>query len=329
MDPQCRISSGELLKHNYFTHDHFPQKFLPALREKVLQEFNKNPLLRRHKADILLSTDRREEMSQRRVEPSRWKMSLGEGSIKRKFGCDTISCSAGRSSNSFNKSNVNRSSFSQKSTHNFIKQGGNVVRKANNYHFENNISQTATEQSLGELELQILEKTMEGLSKHSQNRMDNLITLPTAKENRYDSGSTLNLDSSPKFQSLQLTGGDYMSPPSISNHTSEDKLRPSVNNIIFSKKSPKVLQNVRESSLMNVLNQVPLVHPPRGQQYVKKLDRNVVFDSMLTTVEPAVNSQSVGGVPNWLTNAGIGGIEKKKESKKQGEFTLPNLPGGL
>ncbi|KRT83023.1 protein kinase, partial [Oryctes borbonicus] len=95
MDPQYRPSAEALLKHNYFTHDRFPQRFLPALREKVLLEFNANPLLRKYKADILLSSDRREEIRQRRslqADPPKWKISLTESnSIKRKFSCDTVS----------------------------------------------------------------------------------------------------------------------------------------------------------------------------------------------------------------------------------------------
>lgn len=65
MDPQFRPTAEELLKHNYFLHDHFPEKFLPILREKVRTECNDNPLLRKFKADIFMSssTDIRKEES--------------------------------------------------------------------------------------------------------------------------------------------------------------------------------------------------------------------------------------------------------------------------
>ncbi|RZC32392.1 cyclin-dependent kinase-like 4 [Asbolus verrucosus] len=86
MDPHERATSEELLKNNFFTHDRFPQKFLPALREKVNTEFNNNPLLRKFKTEILMSTDKKEESKQRKSsqnEQIRWKFSLAEGSMKR------------------------------------------------------------------------------------------------------------------------------------------------------------------------------------------------------------------------------------------------------
>ncbi|XP_044758807.1 cyclin-dependent kinase-like 2 [Coccinella septempunctata] len=82
MDPSLRATSEELLRHSYFTHDNFPQIFLPALREKVLMEYNSNPLLRKVKAEILYSTDRHEEQRVRKPssnEPCKWKFHFGAG----------------------------------------------------------------------------------------------------------------------------------------------------------------------------------------------------------------------------------------------------------
>lgn len=95
MDPQTRPPADELLKHNYFTHDKFPQKFLPALREKVLAEYNTNPLLRRYKADVLMSSSDRKEIrrSSHHDQPPKWKINFGETNMKRKFSCETINTS--------------------------------------------------------------------------------------------------------------------------------------------------------------------------------------------------------------------------------------------
>lgn len=99
MDPTYRPTAEELLKHNYFLHDRFPEKFLPALREKVRTEFNENPLLRKFKVDIIMSSsdnnkERRGEESKTRrtihVEPPRWKISFVQESAKRKFSSDTV-----------------------------------------------------------------------------------------------------------------------------------------------------------------------------------------------------------------------------------------------
>lgn len=98
MDPLVRPTSEELLKHKFFTHDNFPQQFLPALREKVMSEFNANPLLRKFKTEVLHSTDRASISEDKNLtkrpsqsnlnEPHNWKMNLIEGNIKRKFCCD-------------------------------------------------------------------------------------------------------------------------------------------------------------------------------------------------------------------------------------------------
>lgn len=95
MDPQTRPTADDLLRHNYFLHDRFPQKFLPALREKVLAEYNANPLLRRYKADVLMSSDRKEarRSSHHLEQPPRWKIHLAEANVKRKFSCETVNVS--------------------------------------------------------------------------------------------------------------------------------------------------------------------------------------------------------------------------------------------
>lgn len=100
MDPQDRLTADELIKHTYFTHDKFPQRylqffgktkkirfaifrFLPALREKVNMEFNA-PLLRKLKSDVIASTDRRDENHKPRKlsNDGRWRFTLNEGLIQ-------------------------------------------------------------------------------------------------------------------------------------------------------------------------------------------------------------------------------------------------------
>lgn len=92
MDPNQRLTAEDILKHSYFTHDRFPQRFLPALREKVNAEFN-SPLLRKFKTEILMSTDKKDEIKPRRFSNNdqRWRFTLHEGSMKRKLSCDTLS----------------------------------------------------------------------------------------------------------------------------------------------------------------------------------------------------------------------------------------------
>lgn len=94
MDPQARPTAEDLLRHNYFAHDKFPQKFLQALREKVLAEYSGNPLLRRYRADVLMASDRKEmRRSSHLDQPPRWKIHLAEANVKRKFSCETVDAS--------------------------------------------------------------------------------------------------------------------------------------------------------------------------------------------------------------------------------------------
>ncbi|XP_042212810.1 cyclin-dependent kinase-like 2 isoform X3 [Homarus americanus] len=45
LEPSARPSAQELLNHEFFLHDCFPDSFLPVLRQKVQQEFSTNTLL--------------------------------------------------------------------------------------------------------------------------------------------------------------------------------------------------------------------------------------------------------------------------------------------
>lgn len=111
MDPQHRPTAEELLRHNYFLHDRFPQKFLPALRERVLMEYNSNPLLRRYKADILLASDKKESRRASHFEQQqqpRWKINLADANMKRKFSCETVNLSEVNSFNSLPRNSMQK-----------------------------------------------------------------------------------------------------------------------------------------------------------------------------------------------------------------------------
>lgn len=245
MDPSYRPTSDELLKHNYFMHDRFPQRFLPALREKVLTEFDANPLLRKLKADIIISTDkdRKEIRRASHMDQPRWKISLTEGSVKRKFSCDAI--------------NNGDSVYSDR---NSIRSNQKLTQK--------NPSKTSVKEKrsslprASETEIHMLEKSLESLSRFNQKGEGEPRPLSVGKEKT--SPLTLQPTTPPQFQSLQ---------PIV--NTSHAVLHPSINNISFGKepprKSPNILQSIHSTSLKTTFNQVPLLNPPRSQ-FLKKLE---------------------------------------------------------
>ncbi|XP_069193815.1 uncharacterized protein [Procambarus clarkii] len=59
LEPSARPSAQELLNHEFFTHDDFPETFLPVLRQKVQQEFSGNTLLGLNGRRGSSTTDRR------------------------------------------------------------------------------------------------------------------------------------------------------------------------------------------------------------------------------------------------------------------------------
>lgn len=316
MDPQYRLTSEELLKHNYFTHDRFPQRFLPALREKIHHEFNSNPLLRRYKADILMSTDRKEENNKPRrcsqTESSRWKFNLSEGSIKRKFSCDTINGDNERNLISLSKSSQ-KLNLIQKSGQ-FMKQSSSILRDKT----KNNVLKIGQSADLvKQIDIQKLEKSLESLTRLTQ-KSENIRPSSVQKNN---SSPLINQPSSPpQFQSLQPTICDFLQHKSPQ---TQSVLHPSINNITFKdppKKSPNILQSISTSTMKTTFNQVPLMNPPKTtQQFLKKLDRNVIMETM--HMETFSNNNTNG--PSWL-NSNV----KRRDKLKNDDFTLPNLPGG-
>lgn len=93
MDPDDRPTAEEMLAHSYFTHDDFPQTFLPNLRKKVLAEYRANPLLSDAASSIIAATDRFERAPRALAENQRsgyryWRLHFdvegAGGAVKRK-----------------------------------------------------------------------------------------------------------------------------------------------------------------------------------------------------------------------------------------------------
>jgi hypothetical protein len=61
MDPSHRSTSMELIRHLFFTHDHFSEYFLPILRSKLQEELQGNPLLQKYEAAIFFDSAARNE----------------------------------------------------------------------------------------------------------------------------------------------------------------------------------------------------------------------------------------------------------------------------
>lgn len=320
MDPQSRPTSDELLKHEFFTHDRFPQRFLPILREKITQELSTNPLLRRYKAEILMAGDWKEECKLRRssqTDSTRWKINLVEGSIKRKFSCETINSESNSEKSiisllrSNQKLNVN-----QKSSQNFMKSSSIIKEKTKRIPSSPKLNQS---DSSKQFEVQKLDKSLQNI--RSLNRLpqksENIRPSSSIKTNKSDSPLS-HTPSSPQFQSLQPSFGEFNQNKSPQ---SQSILHPSINNITFAKdppkKSPNILQSLSVASVKSTFNQVPLLNPPRNtQQFLKKLERNIVLDTMQTT-----------NCPSWFTSVGNTNV-KRRDKPKIDDFTLPNLPGG-
>ncbi|KAL0274825.1 UNVERIFIED_CONTAM: hypothetical protein PYX00_002857 [Menopon gallinae] len=82
MDPNLRPTASELLRHPFIMKDNFAEEFIPDLRQRIVQEFQCNPLLRKYQSAVLTESGRRgrdETEVVRRptfAEPPRWKLSF-------------------------------------------------------------------------------------------------------------------------------------------------------------------------------------------------------------------------------------------------------------
>ncbi|XP_048519827.1 cyclin-dependent kinase-like 2 isoform X2 [Dendroctonus ponderosae] len=321
MDPQDRLTADELLKHTYFTHDKFPQRFLPALREKVNIEFNA-PLLRKLKSEILTSTDRSNDWRPRRLSNEvKWRFNMTEGSVKRKHCNDSVIIES-----SIDKNLITLSKTSQRL--NVINNGSNgknncqILPKQS--FIQPKVSQNLQSKQQFKLpvstDMQMLEKSLDNLGKMNKFENDNR-PLSDRKE------STPLLPESPTFNTFHFGIGDHSKSPNY-----HSVLHPSINNICFgrdpNKKSPNASQNLNNGSLKNN----PVSHPPNSRtHFLKKLDRYVVMENIFAQGDHS-NVGANSTTPHWLNsfNTTNGSNSRKRDfaSKiKNDDFSLPNLPG--
>ncbi|KAG5879382.1 hypothetical protein JTB14_032087 [Gonioctena quinquepunctata] len=186
MDPQQRLTADDLLKHAYFTHDMFPQRFLPALREKVNTELN-NPLLRKFKTEILMATDKKDENRKKMTHRDlKWRFSLSEGTMKRKLSNENANIESPNDKNLISlTSTTQRLNVLQQRSF----QTQCLLTKDKPVKSTNNTS-----------EIQMLEKSLESLAKFNNNASAN------QKED-------LHLPDSPPTHTFHFEMGDYNRDP--------------------------------------------------------------------------------------------------------------------
>lgn len=313
MDPLQRFSADELLKHNYFTHDRFPQRFLPALREKVNIEFN-NPLLRKFRTEILMSTDKKDEVKTRRplISDMKWRFTLTEGSMKRKLSCEALSISenvADRNLITLANTQQRLNAFQRSNQTQLVRQPSRE-KPGRSMNPENNNA----------IEMQMLEKSLESLTKFHSRHED---VRPASAQKQNQTENLLPNESPPPFHSFHFGFGDSNKSPNI-----HPILHPSINNISFNKdppkRSPNVLQSIHTGSIK--LTQVPLLSNSRSK-FIKKVDRSMAPDNLFGTGDSGTQS-SWNNTPLWLSSFNTNFQKKKERRNKPDDFCLPNLPGG-
>ncbi|KAL1493995.1 hypothetical protein ABEB36_009671 [Hypothenemus hampei] len=290
MDPQDRLTADELLKHTYFLHDKFPQRFLPALREKVGMEFN-TPLLRKLKPEILVSTEKKEENKIKKLSNDvKWKFNLTEGTVKRKYGNDNL-----MEPSSIDKNLISLSRSSQRlSLLNNINNNVKIVQKP-----KVNIIQTSNK------DIQALEKSLE-----------NVVRMEHYDENRpmsdHNKDFTPILPETPTFHTFHFGIGDHQKTQNV--------LHPKISNISFNRELPRKspLNNNQGYKVPNIMNS--------RSHFLKKLERNLVMENIFGQGDHSnINSNST---PHWLNSFALNKRKRELPNKnKNDDFSLPNLPG--
>lgn len=303
MDPALRATTEELIRHIYLNHDRFVEKFLPKLRQKVLQEYHENPLIRKYQADILTaSDDRRQDLYQdrygKKLETPKWKINLQDPFIKRKTSY--VSFSSFKTHESSMESKIS-DSFNSKSYQSSI-----------NSELKNNGAKLGT--TLFRLEQR---KQMD----KTKNKEGN-----DTKENSDRPSSDKNIElhltspSPPLFQSLQ---------PDCNRTTfSQNILHPTINNLSFVQKEQKRNSNLCQpnsnrgkESLGKTLqagytrSPIPVTQQPR-EHYLKRLSRGLVLDvNQLNenTNSPLLMNLSNKTPPAWLNTAGYTTYKKNNQ----------------
>lgn len=334
MDPQSRPTSEELLKHKLFTYDDFANNFLRKLRQKVIMEFNENPLLRHVRDRVISSTDRisrrdelnkpkklsqtSETLSKQNLEPHKWQIKVGEA-VKRKLSNDTINSCDNISTSDRNlnalRTNQKRSFQSiqskESSLQTMIKEKISQEFASTQKLNQNFVLPPTTQKRRSDIEN--LQKPSGSVTKLNQ-KSDILRPASVQKEETDPS-------SPPRFQSLQSNLSDFKSP-SRASLNSQNILHPSISNICFCKepiKQKSILQTIQNTSIRNTFHQLPLANPPRGQ-YIRKIDKGLYCEPPII-IPDSINQNSNVDM-NFLNKM------KKKEKPKYDEFTLPTCPGG-
>nr|CAH7766814.1 unnamed protein product [Callosobruchus chinensis] len=312
MDPTQRLTCEDMLKHRYFTHDRFPQRFLPSLRSKVNTELS-TPLLRKLKTEIIMSTDKRDENRSRRPTQSNWIFSLKEGSMKRKFSGDT--------SNSEGFSSMGgRFSFLEKVT---MESHYKDSLESKQSHASQNTQQRTKPKAA---EMQMLEKSLQSLARLNNNPKPEQKIRPSSAQ-RNATTQIMLTDSPPHFHSLHFGIGDYNHNKSPTGG-GQNVLHPAISNISFSREPQKRSPINIGGSIGKQLSQTPLLSNPRSN-FLQKMDRNLVVENIYATGDH--HGQSWGVTPVWLSGIATPATLKKREQRepksKSEEFTLPNLPG--
>ncbi|CAH1972671.1 unnamed protein product [Acanthoscelides obtectus] len=307
MDPTHRLSCTDLLKHRYFTHDRFPQRFLPSLRNKVNTELS-SPLLRKLKTEILMSTDKRDE---RRTTLTNWTISLKEGSMKRKLSGDTTASEV--------ISNARYSIFDK------ISMNQKRENNQNRGTLDSSISTPQPKTNPNGAEIQMLEKSLQSLVRLSNPKLDQKARPSTAERNA--TTHIMLTESPPPFQSLHFGIGNFSNNKS-STGGGQNVLHPAISNISFGREGQK-RSPINLAGLNGKLSQAPLFVNTRSN-FLKKLDRNLVVENIYATGDHH-HGQLWGGAPVWLSGLATPANPKKREQRdpksKSEEFTLPNLPG--
>ncbi|XP_049850625.1 uncharacterized protein LOC126323281 isoform X1 [Schistocerca gregaria] len=320
-EPAHRPSAADLMEQPYFTHDHFPERFLPELLARVAQESQGNPLLRRQAAAAVSSASRRDirgtNLRRSFADPPRWRVNLipaeqTAGGDSRRFLVD-----------------LNKPASRRK-----MSDGNNIMDIAEE-DCENKDEPAKTPGMLSKSDLSRVKVSVHDIQL-STNFGDEQTSSPSPAP----------------FQSLQLHTfnantqvQNEHSIPSSQGHNNMQVLHPSINNLSFSvnrdqattlptripeplKKSPLVpggkLREVnRPLPTTTSVNATPMLHVAPRTTFIRRLDRSLMLD--VCTPDTHQPNESPPG-DGWITTSKRL-LSKPQKQQAVDEFSLPNLPG--
>ncbi|XP_066991708.2 cyclin-dependent kinase-like 2 [Anabrus simplex] len=326
MDPLLRPCSGELLKHTYFVHDRFPDRFLPELRAKIEQEFKSNPLLQKNtSASVQESSSAiRHSRSERRPSDTEEKLS---GIQPRKIYPTNLPRWKVNVSSSENDSRKFITDFSKPfpSTRRKLSEGNNMMDVAEE-DTENKTEMISADVGLGMGG--IFGGSGEDTNSQLQHQQHMLSSSPTP------------------FQSLQVhhstmqSSGDHSHLPVPAPPNSfHQVLHPSINNLSFNPKEAgvyggRLMEPLKRSPLPlgNRLKE-PVMNAPRAQM-VRRLDRSLFLDVNQQGPLSGIVTESPSN-DRWFGNRRFGGGNMNNNNNNvwkipkqtNNDFCLPNVPG--